>query len=96
MASQRASITKELLRKSLDSVLKPFQNYSLDRWFWNAISGVKYQTLLSCPFSQGAMRRVCIIRLIHNWRPFATGPGLKLCIFPTLKFTTPYFNVHLY
>ena len=24
-------------------------------WFWDAISGVKYQTLLSRPFSQGAM-----------------------------------------
>ena len=73
MASQRASITKELLRESLDSVLKPFKIHSLDdgqfscvleflisickstNWFWDAISGVKYQTLLSCPFSQGAM-----------------------------------------
>ena len=31
-------------------------------WFWDAISGVKYQTLFSRPFSQGAMWRVCIIR----------------------------------
>ena len=30
MASQRASITKELLRKSLESVLKPFKIHSLD------------------------------------------------------------------
>ena len=76
MASQRASITKELLRESLESVLKPFKIHSLDDGkfscvleflmgrkvfvnrptgtFWDAISGVKYQTLLSRPFSQGA------------------------------------------
>ena len=30
MASQRASITKELLRESLDSVLKPFKIHLLD------------------------------------------------------------------
>ena len=30
MASQRASITKELLRESLGSVLKPFKMHSLD------------------------------------------------------------------
>ena len=30
MASQRASITKELLLESLDSVLKPFKIHSLD------------------------------------------------------------------
>ena len=30
MASQRASITKELLRESLESVLKPFKIHSLD------------------------------------------------------------------
>ena len=30
MASQRASITKELLRQSLESVLKPFKIHSLD------------------------------------------------------------------
>ena len=30
MASQRASITKELLRESLESVLKPFKIDSLD------------------------------------------------------------------
>ena len=30
MASQRASITKYLLRKSLESVLKPFKMHSLD------------------------------------------------------------------
>ena len=30
MASQRASITKELIRESLDSVLKPFKIHSLD------------------------------------------------------------------
>ena len=85
MASQRASITKELLRESLESVLKPFEIHSLDdgkfscvleflmgrKVFVNQPTGsgmqlvtsVKYQTLLSCPFSQGAMRRVCIIRL---------------------------------
>ena len=40
-------------------------------WFWDAISGVKYQTLLSRPFSQGAMWRVSIIRLggcVFWWR----------------------------
>ena len=30
MASPRASITKELLRESLESVLKPFKIHSLD------------------------------------------------------------------
>ena len=30
MASQRASITKELLRERLESVLKPFKIHSLD------------------------------------------------------------------
>ena len=30
MASQRASITKELLRESLESALKPFKIHSLD------------------------------------------------------------------
>ena len=30
MASQKASITKELLRESLKSVLKPFKIHSLD------------------------------------------------------------------
>ena len=91
MASQRASITKELLRESLESVLKPFKIHSLDggkfscvleflmgrkvyickstNWFWDAISGVKYQTLLSRPFSQGAMWRVCIIRLHYTTTP---------------------------
>ena len=74
MASQRASITKELLCESLESVLKPFEIHLLNdgkfscvfengprsickstNWFRDAISGVKYQTLLSRPFSQGAM-----------------------------------------
>ena len=84
MASQRASITKELLRESLESVLKPFKIHSLDGKFscvleflmgrkvfvnqptgsgMQLVTSVKYQTLLSCPFSQGAMRRVRIIRL---------------------------------
>ena len=31
---------------------------------WDAITAVKYMTLLSRPFSQGAMGRVCIIRLV--------------------------------
>ena len=76
MASQRASITKELLRESLESDLKPFKIHLLDdgkfscvlefqlgrKVFVNrrtgsgkAISGVKYQTLLSRPFSHGAV-----------------------------------------
>ena len=37
MASQRASITNELLRESLKSVLKPFKIHSLDDGEWKSI-----------------------------------------------------------
>ena len=59
MASQRASITKESLRESLESVWKPFKIHSLDD---GKFSCVLEFLLCSC------VARHCVENACHNRR----------------------------
>ena len=73
MASQRASITKELLRESLESVLKPFKIHSLDDGKFSCVLEflIGREVFVNRPTGSGTQSVVSNIRLfspVHSPR----------------------------
>ena len=68
MASQRASITKELLRESLESVLKPFKIHSLADGKFSCVleSLMRHKVFVNRPTGSGTQLVVSNIRLFSR------------------------------